>query len=192
MSRWVCCCGDSSIDHPGRGQINSVENDYLLPGSSFDSGSSRSRLGWSSRHSSKKKNANKKPAVTHSVVGLDSPSGNYEPPVVPHSQKLPTYEEFRLLKTVGRGAFGKVCAFDWEALIPFIPLWIIEVLEEYAVFKKKMHISKHTEFGMYWCCCIHSSHNIRRVIRSGKKKTLKIFLADVELKALNPLLNLES
>ena len=108
MSRWVCCCGDSSTDHPGRGQINSVENDYLLPGSSFDSGSSRSRLGWSSRHSSKKKNANKKPAVTHSVVGLDSPSGDYEPPVVPPSQKLPTYEEFRLLKTVGRGAFGKV------------------------------------------------------------------------------------
>ena len=106
------CCGDSSADHPGRGQINSLENDYLLPGSSFDaatsSSSQRSRLGWSSRHSSKKKHASKKPAVTHSVVGLDSPSGDYEPPVVPPSQKLPAYEEFRLLKTVGRGAFGKV------------------------------------------------------------------------------------
>jgi hypothetical protein len=110
MSRWMNCCGDSSTDHPGRGQINSIENDYLLPGSSFDSTtSSRSRLGWSSRHSSKKKYASKKPAVTHSVVGLDSPSGgDYEPPAVPPSQKLPTYEEFRLLKTVGRGAFGKV------------------------------------------------------------------------------------
>ena len=115
MSRWVCCCGDSSSDHPARGQINSIENDYLLPGSSFDEGSSsggsqRNRLGWSGRNSSKNKNkyASKKPAVTHSVVGLDSPSGDYEPPVVPPSQKLPTYEEFRLLKTVGRGAFGKV------------------------------------------------------------------------------------
>lgn len=115
MSRWVCCCGDSSSsDHPGRGQINSIENDYLLPGSSFDhsaSSSQRSRLGWSSRNSSKKKHASKKPAVTHSVVGLDSPGGDYEPPVVPPTQKLPTYEEFRLLKTVGRGAFGKVCAY---------------------------------------------------------------------------------
>ena len=107
----MCCCSDTSTDGAGRGQTNVVERDYLLPGSSWDStstsGSFKSSV-WGSLRGSKKKAASKKPAVTHTEVGLDSPTGNYEPPAVPPSQKLPTFEEFRLLKTVGRGAFGKV------------------------------------------------------------------------------------
>lgn len=114
MSRWwVCCCGDSNggvNDAATRGQINTVEGEYLLPGSEWDT--SRSGSVWSSfrgsRKKGKKKGSDKKPLITHSVVGLDSPSGDYEPPAVPPSQKLPAFDEFRLLKTVGRGAFGKV------------------------------------------------------------------------------------
>ena len=96
------------------------KSDYLLPGSRFDpsvseNGSSfRSKLRWGNWQGSKNKPGYKKPSVTHSVVGMDSPC-EYEPPSVPASQKLPTYEEFRLLKTVGRGAFGKVCTVDTRA-----------------------------------------------------------------------------
>ena len=113
MSRWICCCSDgtSGTDGVARGQINTVESDYLLPGSAWDStsssGSSKSVWGSLRGRGSKNKGTNKKPSVTHSEVGLDSP-GDYEPPAVPPSQKLPAFEEFRLLKTVGRGAFGKV------------------------------------------------------------------------------------
>lgn len=115
MSRWLCCCADGTgNDGVARGQINTVESDYLLPGSSRWDASSRSTVTsskgvWGSLRRDKDKAANKKKStVTHSEVGLDSPSGDYEPPRIPPSQKLPSFEEFRLLKTVGRGAFGKV------------------------------------------------------------------------------------
>ena len=37
--------------------------------------------------------------------------GDYQPPPLVPSKTLPTFEEFKLLKTVGKGAFGKVCKF---------------------------------------------------------------------------------
>ena len=120
MSWWVCCCADSTSRDGGvaRGQINTVESDYLLPGSTqWDpsrSSSNKSRPWSSLKRSSKNKDNSKKSTVTHSEVGLDSPSGDYQPPLVPPSQKLPSFEEFRLLKTVGRGAFGKV-TFQYES-----------------------------------------------------------------------------
>ena len=121
MSQWLCCCSDSSSDAAGKRRSSTAGHDYLLPGSEWDTSSSGSSSFLSSFRGSKKSNrgrgsGNKRPPVTHSEVGLDSPSGDYQPPVVPPSQKLPTFEEFRLLKTVGRGAFGKVCGSRYKSV----------------------------------------------------------------------------
>ena len=113
----MCCCRDKSAERPQKSQKKNVESDYLLPGSRFDpsvsenGGSFKGKRRWGNWQASRNKSGSKKSSVTHSVVGMDSPN-EYEPPVVPASQNLPTYEEFRLLKTVGRGAFGKVCTVD--------------------------------------------------------------------------------
>jgi len=37
--------------------------------------------------------------------------GEYQPPPLLPSKTLPTIDEFKLLRTVGKGAFGKVCFF---------------------------------------------------------------------------------
>lgn len=109
MSRWMCCCGDTGNEGVARrGQINTSDNDYLLPSSAKRNSKGVSSVWGSLSRGSKNKGSDKRSTVTHTEVGLDSPSGEYEPPAVPPTQKLPSFEEFRLLKTVGRGAFGKV------------------------------------------------------------------------------------
>ena len=42
---------------------------------------------------------------------------SYVPPVVPHVTATPTIEDFRLLKTVGKGAFGKVSYRNNEHIV---------------------------------------------------------------------------
>lgn len=44
------------------------------------------------------------------MVSQASVTGSYVPPVVPQSRTLPVFEDFKLLRTVGKGAFGKVCS----------------------------------------------------------------------------------
>ena len=54
---------------------------------------------------SKKKYLKAKELSTSSSTERD---GLYKPPAIVPSQVLPSYEDFKLLRTVGRGAFGKV------------------------------------------------------------------------------------
>ena len=103
----VGCCNPGTKDGP-QPTVNSVtDGEYLLPGGEWDptisTASNRStrstRSNWSARLRKSKSDRN-------SDIVSD---GNYSPPpFVPHSRKLPTFEDFRLLKTVGKGAFGKV------------------------------------------------------------------------------------
>lgn len=107
--------------------------DYLLPGGEWDPsvfsssghraarGSRRgiTRSGNGSRTSRKKSslrefwtrrfNRSRGSRFSHAASEeFGTAGGVYQPPEAPASRTLPTLQEFRLLKTVGRGAFGKV------------------------------------------------------------------------------------
>ena len=111
MRRWRWnCCFNPGTKEGGRETARSVtDEDYLLPGGEWDpslSGSTASRLSVQSRNFTKSKS--RRPwTKSRNRVSTDG-NGSYEPPHVPPSRTLPTFDEFRLLKTVGRGAFGKV------------------------------------------------------------------------------------
>ena len=80
-----------------------TEEDFLLPGGEWDpsisTASNRSKRSIKLRKSKNRSNSDGASDV-----------GSYDPPpFVPSCRKLPTFEEFRLLKTVGKGSFGKVC-----------------------------------------------------------------------------------
>ena len=90
MFRFCCCCCSHSKDENDPRSRAVTEEDYLLPGGEWDGRSSRGSSVWSSRTSTR------------------STTGNYEPPPVPPTKTLPSFDDFRLLRTVGRGAFGKV------------------------------------------------------------------------------------
>lgn len=88
----MCCYTGGTGGHQ-RLRTTSVigeDDDYLLPGGDVEwDGLSKSFV------------ARKRTTET---------KGTYVPPSIPavNLQSLPTIEEFRLLRTVGRGAFGKV------------------------------------------------------------------------------------
>lgn len=103
----VGCCNPDTKDGPQTTANSVPDGEYLLPGGEWDpsnsTGSNRSsrstRSNWSARLRRSKSDR------SSDIVS----DGNYDPPpFVPHSRKLPTFEDFRLLKTVGKGAFGKV------------------------------------------------------------------------------------
>ncbi len=127
--RWCCCC---CVDVQEEGRTvpatSITEEDYLLPGSEWDPNVSTasslhpsprntrsSRTGRRSRRSGGflSRTRARKRSRGSSGSSLDGASnGDYVPPRVPPtpSRTLPTFEEFKLLKTVGKGAFGKVHA----------------------------------------------------------------------------------
>ena len=103
----VGCCNPDTKDGPQTTANSVTDGEYLLPGGEWDpsisTASNRStrsmRSNWSARLRRSKSDR------SSDIVS----DGNYSPPpFVPHSRKLPTFEDFRLLKTVGKGAFGKV------------------------------------------------------------------------------------
>ena len=97
-----CCCSCTRGEGDETGYDNEV--DYLLPGGEWDPSVSRSTR----RHS-------KRSRSRHSSRGSEATSAEggtvcaYVPPEVPGATSMPTFQDFRLLKTVGKGAFGKVC-----------------------------------------------------------------------------------
>ena len=105
-----CCCADVKDDTRNAPSTTVTEEDYLLPGSEWDpsisTGSAQSRQ--SSRPGRFKARGRSRGGSGTSSDGTSN--GGYVPPVVPPtpSRTLPTFEEFKLLKTVGKGAFGKV------------------------------------------------------------------------------------
>ena len=96
------CCGCACATEEKDGRTQSVaEEDFLLPGGEWDP--SLSHVSSRSTRSSTR--------AKHSVRSKRNQSdaaGDYVPPPVPAAKTLPTFDEFRLLKTVGKGAFGKV------------------------------------------------------------------------------------
>lgn len=90
MLRSLMCCYTGGHQRLRRTSIVWEDEDYLLPGGDVEwDGHSKSFV------------ARKHTAET---------TGSYVPPSIPavNLEALPTIEEFRLLRTVGRGAFGKV------------------------------------------------------------------------------------
>ena len=119
MSGLLCCARFNTGEEGER----KTEGDYLLPGGEWDpSISSRASSIASSRSNrvsetstssgrfwTKRGRRGKRSSrnSTNSSLEAQSP-GEYQPPPLVPSRTLPTIEEFKLLKTVGRGAFGKV------------------------------------------------------------------------------------
>ena len=133
MSRLLCsCCTSGEEDERKKAR----ENDYLLPGGEWDpslssSPSSRGSVRVLDRTDSERSDSSRttntsrggsirsfltrrfgrgfsrsrSQASAASVENLSS--GDYQPPPLVPSRTLPTMDEFKLLKTVGRGAFGK-------------------------------------------------------------------------------------
>ena len=123
----LCCLSSKKIDNNERKDPLS-DGDYLLPGGEWDPSVSRRGVG------SNSVSTNSGTSITSSLRALwtrrlrgkkrylrtpdgekaKQESGDYQPPPLAPSRTLPTFDEFKLLKTVGRGAFGKVC--DHSAL----------------------------------------------------------------------------
>lgn len=110
MDRWrALCCGCACATGTKEGGPQSgPEEDFLLPGGEWDPSLSHA----SSRSS--RSSTRGKSSIRSRIVRADSDgqsgaaAGDYVPPPVPAAKTLPTFDEFRLLKTVGKGAFGKV------------------------------------------------------------------------------------
>lgn len=109
--RWLCSCCCSCA----RGESDEVEHtnevDYLLPGGEWDPSVSAS----SNRH--RKKRSLGRPRTRRSSANEtfsvdnednDETASTYVPPEVPGTSSMPTFQDFTTLKTVGKGAFGKV------------------------------------------------------------------------------------
>ena len=104
----LCCCcggcakgGEDGADHGG-------EADYLLPGGEWDP--SVSAMVGRSQHNRTRGQRRRHGSDPKSKEFGDTgeSAGAYVPPEVPGSTSLPTFQDFKMLKTVGKGAFGKV------------------------------------------------------------------------------------
>lgn len=87
-----CVRGEDETDHAN-------EEEYLLPGGEWDPSLSRSN--------SRSKLSRRKGSRTNAESEVGG-VGAYIPPQVPGATSLPKFQDFRMLKTVGRGSFGKV------------------------------------------------------------------------------------
>ena len=85
------------------------ESDYLLPGGEWDPSLSASVAKRRSRRSRGGRAGDSGSFADNGAGGEDSES-LYTPPEVPGATSVPKFEDFKLLKTVGKGAFGKVLA----------------------------------------------------------------------------------
>lgn len=128
MSRFLCCCLQDGDEK------KVTDGDYLLPGGDWDPSLSSSPLAVrtdsrrqspsesSARHLSYNTSSSVRSFLTRRWRGKkssrysqtpqpdgDGGRGEYQPPPLVPSKTLPTFDEFKLLKTVGKGAFGKVC-----------------------------------------------------------------------------------
>lgn len=80
------------------------EEDYLLPGGEWDPSVSGSTKGRSKRRRRSRSEVNSVESESADGSGACA----YVPPEVPGATSLPKFQDFRMLKTVGKGAFGKV------------------------------------------------------------------------------------
>ncbi len=126
MSSLICCVKGNGDGRGRRGQVPT--GDYLLPGGEWgpSNSSSPSRIatprggGSSPYHTDSSGSRGSRNRFTSFLSrrfgsrrsehfkGPEESAGNYQPPPLLPTRTLPTYDDFKLLKTVGRGAFGKV------------------------------------------------------------------------------------
>lgn len=104
IRRILCCVSKNKEPEITRDRAISDEV-FLLPGGEWDPSLSRS-------NSRGFKRLNTKSGHYRDQSERD---GLYQPPTVAPSKVLPTFEDFKLLKTVGRGAFGKASFFSRAA-----------------------------------------------------------------------------
>ena len=99
--RWLCCCVSANKESDITTSTRSLtDEDYLLPGGEWDPSVSVRK----SNHSRKK---HKELFSSTTSTERDGHLGLYQPPAIVSAQVLPTFEDFKLLRTVGRGAFWK-------------------------------------------------------------------------------------
>ena len=91
-----CCCSDTESEADVNGPVS--EEDYLLPGGAWDPSVSVARSRRSRRNTSRRRQGGEEEEEVNAYV----------PPDVPAATSLPNFNDFKLLKTVGKGAFGKV------------------------------------------------------------------------------------
>lgn len=97
----LCGCFASCVR--GQDETGHVsEEEYLLPGGEWDPSLSKS----TNRHSKSSRRKGSKLNTEESSEVRDT--GSYIPPHVPGATSIAKFQDFRMLKTVGRGSFGKV------------------------------------------------------------------------------------
>ena len=86
------------------------ESDYLLPGGEWDPSLSSSVVKRRSRRSRGRDSggASGSGSFGDKGAGGEDSESLYTPPEVPGATSVPKFQDFKLLKTVGKGAFGKV------------------------------------------------------------------------------------
>ena len=94
--RLCCCCSCTKEKEEDNRQTG--EEDYLLPGGEWDP--SVSGISHRSTHGTKH-------APKHSLWRRGSEEGASA--YVPGAMSVPKFNHFKMLKTIGKGAFGKVC-----------------------------------------------------------------------------------
>lgn len=103
------CCSCIGGDGGEAGDENEV--DYLLPGGEWDPSVSgnASRPGSNRiKRGSRTSRGRRRTRTSSEESAEDGSACAYIPPEVPGATTVPTFRDFKLLKTVGKGAFGKV------------------------------------------------------------------------------------
>lgn len=84
------------------------ESDYLLPGGEWDPSLSASVKPRSRRNRGGRSGGGGGSFADDGEAGEESRGSFYVPPEVPGATSTAKFQDFKLLKTVGKGAFGKV------------------------------------------------------------------------------------
>ena len=100
----MCCCVSKNEEPESITRQRTISDEvFLLPGGEWDPS-----LSTVSRSSTKVTPRGIRRVVSKTGRDQSEREGLYQPPAVLPSRDLPTFDDFRLLRTVGRGAFGKV------------------------------------------------------------------------------------
>ena len=123
--RLCCCCActkEKEDDNPP-----SEEVDYLLPGGEWDP--SRSSLVSNIHRSTHAAKRSPKHSLWRRGSGgrEESAAGAYIPPDVPGATSIPKFNHFKMLKTIGKGTFGKVCVDLYNGYV-YVLLQIVTVI----------------------------------------------------------------
>ena len=101
----VCC---ACLRGEGGETADENEVDYLLPGGEWDPSVSGNARRPGSNRIRRGSRGRRRTRTNSEESAEDGSACAYVPPEVPGASTVPTFQDFKLLKTVGKGAFGKV------------------------------------------------------------------------------------